>query len=398
MVKVILYGYCTGVRSSRKIERATYEDVGFRILAAGQHPDHDTIAEFRRRFLRQLSELFNQVLELCRRAGLVRLGHVALDGTKIKANASKHKAMSYGRMCEKEREFEQIVKRLMEEAERIDQEEDRRYGKGKRGDELPEELRFHKSRLKKIREAKRALEEEAKAKALMERKKKEHKEKPEGTGRGRKKKNEEEGEVSPRAQRNFTDPDSRIMKDSATKEFIQGYNAQLAVDEKAQVIVACDVVQSANDKKQLEPMVELVEENTGQVPEQVSADAGYFSEESIMKLEEKGIDLYVSPDRLKHERMPPAAKGRIPANVSIKERMRRKLRTKRGREKYSKRKETVEPVCGQIKEARGIRRFLLRGLQRVRAEWKIICLTHNILKLFRCCWGARWRGVCANYA
>ncbi|HKZ57537.1 MAG TPA: IS1182 family transposase [Thermodesulfovibrionales bacterium] len=361
MVKLLLYGYCVGVPSSRKIENKTYEDVGFRVLSANQHPDHDTISEFRRRHLKKLSLLFVQVLKLCRKSRMVKLGHVCLDSTKIKANASKHKAMSYVRMCEKEKELEEKVRKLLEEAEAVDKEEDRKYGKGKRGDELPEELRFHKSRLEKIREAKKALEEEEREKSS------------DGDKKG----------VPDKRQRNFTDPESKIMKDGSTKSFIQGYNCEIAVDAEAQVIVAADVSQEAIDKRQFKPVIEKVKENTGKIPEEVSADAGYFSEENIIYATQEGIDAYVSPDKIKHGEKQPLIKGRISKSLSIKERMRRKLRTKLGKERYSKRKETAEPVFGQIKERRGFRQFLLRGLEKVKAEWQVICLTHNLLKLYR---------------
>ena len=392
MVRLLVYAYCVGVTSSRRIERATYESVPFRVIAAGQHPDHDTIAEFRRRHLGRLSGLFVQVLELCREAGLVKLGHVALDGTKVRANASKHKAMSYGRMKKKRAELEAEVKELMAEAETTDAAEDNRYGKGKRGDELPEELRFRETRLAKIREAMAALEAEAKAEADAKRaeiaeKEEERREKEERTGKGTPGRKPEAPSNKPedRKQRNFTDPDSRIMKDGATKSFEQCYNAQAAVDAGSQVIVAADVTQDANDKKQVEPVVDQVKSNTGgAAPEKLSADSGYFSEANVKHLEDEGIDAYVATGRTKHgERPPPAPRGPIPKTATAKQRMARKLRTKKGRETYSKRKSSVEPVFGQIKDARGFRRFLLRGLEAVRAEWRLICLTHNLLKLFR---------------
>lgn len=235
MVALLFYAYCVGTPSSRKIERKTYEDIAFRVLAAGHHPDHDTIASFRRAHLATLKDLFLQILLLCQEAHLVTVGHISLDGTKMKANASKHKAMSYERMCRRETELVHEIETLLAQAERTDHEEDRRYGKGKRADELPEELAFREQRLKKIREAKKALEERIRAEA-------------------------EEGKRSqpapkPRNQINFTDGESRIMKDSATKEFIQGYNAQCAVDTQSQIIVAADVTIETNDKKQIEPMV-----------------------------------------------------------------------------------------------------------------------------------------------
>jgi transposase len=363
MVRLLIYAYCRGMPGSRRIERATYEDVAFRYLAADQHPDHDTIADFRKEHLANLSQLFVQVLKLCQQAGLVKLGQVALDGTKVKANASKHKAMSYERMGETEKRLEAEVQALLAEAARIDAEEDGKYGKGKRGDELPEELARRESRLAKIREAKTALEEEAREAAK-----------------------EKQAEVEPKAQRNFTDPDSRIMKDGATKEFVQGYNAQAAVDSQTQVIVAASVTQEANDKKQLVPMLEQVEVMTGSKPEQATADAGYFSEQSVTDPKLEGIDLLVAPDRVKHGEEVPCPTGPPPPEAGVAERMREKLRTVEGRAVYKMRKAVVEPVFGQIKEARGFRKFLLRGLEKVQAEWKLICATHNLLKLFQSGW------------
>lgn len=382
MTKLIVYAYCVGTPSSRKIEIKTYEDVAFRVLAAGAHPDHDTIAEFRKRHIRRLARLFVQVLLLCREAGLVKLGHVALDGTKVKANASKHKAMSYARMCEKEKELARQVEELLKRAEKVDEEEDRKYGKGKRGDELPEELRFRQSRLKKIREAKEALEREAKEKAIAEGKADENGKPVEGK-RGRKSEHVP-GTPKPSDQRNFTDPESRIMKDSTTKGFVQGYNAQAAVDAASQVIVAADVTNEPNDKKQVKPMIEQIEENLGDKPKELSADCGYYSEDNVKDLELDEIEPFIAPERKKHtDKESLAPRGRIPKDLSVKERMRRKLRTKRGKWKYGKRKETAEPVFGQIKLPRGFRQFLLRGLEKVRCEWRLICMGHDILKLFR---------------
>ncbi len=382
MVKLLLYAYCVGVPSSRKIEAKTYEDVAFRVIAADQHPDHDTIAEFRKAHLAALSGLFVQVLLLCGRAGLVRLGHVALDGTKVKANASKHKAMSYGRMCEKEAELQRAVEELLAKAQQTDEAEDKVYGKGRPGDELPEELRFREKRLAKIREAREALEREAKKKAFEEGKIDEQGQ-PRVQRRGRKPKHPP-GIPEPTDQHNFTDPDSKIMKDSTTKGFVQAYNAQAAVDGKAQVIVAANVTDEANDKKQVEPMVHQIEENLKARPKELSADSGYYSEANVGWVEGKSIEPLIAPEKSKHTDLPVSVpRGRISKALSLKERMRRKLATKRGRERYKLRKEIVEPVFGQIKQVRGFRSFLLRGLEQVRGEWRLICLTHNLLKLFR---------------
>lgn len=377
MTKLILYAYCIGVPSSRKIEKSTYEVIPFRVLSANQYPDHDTIAEFRKRHLAALSRLFLQVLCLCQKAGLVKLGHVALDGTKVKANASKHKAMSYEYMGKRSEELKAEVARLLAEAEATDKAEDARHGKGRRGDELPAELRFREQRLKKIQEAKQALEAEAREQAALAA--------DPVTGKP--------GTVAavavkPKAQRNFTDPDSRIMKDGATKAFVQAFNGQVAVDSKHQIIVAAGVTQECNDKHQVEPMVERMKANLGGLcPKKMSLDNGYYSDENVEFLRGAGIDAYVATGRLKHgEAPPPAPRGRIPKGLTIKERMARKLRTIKGRCTYAQRKAIAEPVIGQIKAVRGFREFLLRGLGKVDAEWLIICLTHNLLKLFRWSW------------
>lgn len=388
MTSLLLYAYCVGIASSRKIEKATYCQVPFRVLTADQQPDHDTIAEFRKRHLKALSGLFVEALRLCQKVGLVKLGHVSLDGTKIKANASKHKAMSYGRMEKKVEELEIEVTRLLKQAQAVDDDEDSRYGKGKRGDELPNELRFKQGRLKKIKEAMKSLEVEAKAKADAKRKEIQQKEqtlKKEGKKRRGKKPKDPSDKPQPKAQRNFTDPESRIMKDGASKSFEQSYNCQAGVDEKSQVIVAANVTQEPNDKQQLKPLAEDIKNNTeGDKPAKISADSGYFSEANIDYLEAEGIEGFIATGRQKHSDVPTTAvRGRIPKDTTKQERMSRKLRTKKGRETYSKRKHIVEPVFGQIKEARGFRRFLLRGLENVSAEWDLICLTHNLLKLFR---------------
>jgi transposase len=389
MTGLLFYAYCVGVPSSRKIEVKTYEDVAFRILAAESHPDHDTISEFRQRHLRALAGLFVQVLKLCRQAGLVRLGHVCLDGTKVRANASRHKAMSYSRMEVKERELEEKVAELLRRAEQVDAEEDRRYGKGLRGDELPEELRYHESRLKKIKEAKASLEAEAREKAqkkLQEQKDKELRHRGQGKRRGRKAKPPKE-EPKQKAQRNFTDPESRLMVEGSSKAYVYGFNCQAAVDEESQVILATGTTQEATDKKQIEPMLHKIKENVKTRPKKLSADAGYYSESNIKLLNKKGIDSYIPPDRQTHnQRELPSPRGRPPDNLSTADRMRRKLRTVKGKQTYARRKEVAEPVFGQIKGARGLRQFLFRGLEKVSAEWDLWCLTHNVLKLFRSGW------------
>ena len=387
MVALLIYAYCVGVPSSRKIEKATYELIPFRVLTADQHPDHDTIAEFRRRHLEALAALFVQVLRLCQKAGLVKLGHVSLDGTKVRANASKHKAMSYARMEKSVVELEAEVKRLIAEAEATDEREDDRYGKGRRGDELPEELRFKQGRLLRIKEAKEVLEREAREQAQQERVEQEKKRQDrEASGdRGGRPPKAPSEKPDGKAQYNFTDPESRIMKNGATKSFEQSYNCQAAVDGHGQVIVATRVSQEANDKGELKAVMEGVKANLeGARPGRVTTDNGYFSEGNVTYLAQEQIDGYVATGRIKHGDKPlPVPRGRIPKDASLKERMSRKLRTIKGRAIYAKRKEISEPVFGQIKQVRGFRQFLLRGLSKVSAEWDLICLGHNLLKLFR---------------
>jgi transposase len=393
MVKLLVYGYCTGKPSSRRIEKATYEEVPYRVLAANQHPDHDSLATFRQQHLAALAGLFTQVLALCQRAGLVKLGHVALDGTKVLANASKHKAMSYSRMGEAERKLAAEVAALLAQAQQVDAAEDGQYGRGRRGDELPAELARRQSRLAKIREAKAALEAEAHAQAAeaaaaAQAKLAERERQAATTGR------KPSGPLptvpdpthatpKPRAQRNFTDPESRIMKDGATKSFVQAYNAQAAVDGHAQVIVAAEVTQAANDKQQLVPMLTQVVANVGEAPAAASADSGYFSEAAVTDPALTAIDLYIAADRQKHGDAPVAP---LPEDGTVIGRMRAKVASGTGHAVYALRKTIVEPVFGQIKGPRGFRRFSLRGLGKVQAEWRLICLTHNLLKLFRAGW------------
>jgi len=384
MTGLLLYGYVTGVTSSRAIERKCIEDVAFRVLSGDQKPDHDTVASYRRIHLLALEGLFLQVLRLCQEAGLVKLGHVALDGTKVKANASKHKAMSYGRMKEKEPELARQVRELLARAEATDQEEDQRYGKGKRGDELPEALARRQTRLAKIREAKAALEAEAKAEAQKRRQEEEEdrrKREEEGKGKKSGKPIQIREEPEDRAQRNFTDPESRIMVDGQ-KAYIQGYNAQAAVDHEKQVIVACDVVNMAPDQPQLVGMLDKVEANMGRKPEELSADAGYFSEANVQELADRKIDPLVAAQRQRHGERAEVSQKPPPRGTRWKERMIHKLSTETGRRRYALRKVTVEPVFGQIK-TRGLVRFWLRGLEKARGEWALWCLSHNLLKLWR---------------
>ena len=386
MVKLLLYAYCVGVPSSRKIEQGTHRDVAFRVLAGDQHPDHDSIAEFRRRHLDRLAGLFLQVLRLCQAAGLVTLGQVALDGTKVQANASRHKAMSYARLEGTERRLEGEVRRLLDEADRVDAAEDAQYGPGRRGDELPAELARRETRLAAIRAAKAALEQQARARAERvadaARARVAAREQRVGSAKGGVPQvpDPEAARPQPGAQYNFTDPDSRIMVDGATKSFVRGYNAQAAVTP-TQVVVACGLTQGAIDVQQLVPMLEQVERNVGQRPAVVMADAGYFSAANLTSAAVAGIDLYVPPD--KQRRDTPRLAATKQCRTAMAEAMRAKLATPHGRGVYARRKAIVEPVFGQIKAGRGFRRFSFRGRAKVAAEWRLICLTHNLLKLFR---------------
>ena len=362
LTKVLLYAYCVGVFSSRRIQRRLSEDIAFRVLAADNHPDFRTIADFRQRHLPALDGLFVQVLRLAREAGAVRVGRVAIDGSKVRANASKHKAMSYGRMVEKERQLEQEVHHLLTQAEATDTQEDVQYGRDRRGDELPEELRRRETRLARIREAKRVLQERAEAQA---------------TAAGR---DADAATPKDKAQYNFTDPESRIMK--GPDGFVQAFNAQIAVEATSQLIVGHAVTQEVNDKQQLVPMIETVVAQAGDSPDEVLADSGYCSDANLEQVAARGVDAFIATERLRHGTPPPAVRGPVPRGATLTDRMRRKLRTKRGGMIYRKRKTIVEPVFGQIKHARGFRQFLLRGVEKVRGEWTLVCLTHNVLKYY----------------
>jgi transposase len=363
MTKVLVYAYCVGVFSSRRIQRRLREDIPFRVLAAGNEPDFRTIADFRKTHLTALQGFFEQVLQMARELGAVRVGRVALDGSKVKANASKHKAMSYDRMREKQRQLRKEVKQLLAQAEATDAAEDTHYGADRRGDELPAELQRRESRLTRIREAKRVLEARAKDAA-------------EAAGQP-----SDAAKPDPKAQYNFTDPESRIMK--GPDGFVQAYNAQIAVDEQ-QLIVGQAVTQETNDKKQLMPMVTTLEEQSGITPTQLLADAGYCSDENLTAIADTPIDAYISTRKQKHgERPGPCPRGPLPKTATRVDRMSRKLHRKAGAAIYAARKAIVEPVFGQIKQARGFRQFLLRGLAKVQGEWSLVCTTHNILKLHR---------------
>jgi transposase len=365
LTKVLVYAYCIGVFSSRRIQRRLAEDVAFRVLAAGNQPDFRTIADFRKTHLAALKGLFEQVLRLAQALGTPRVGRVALDSSKIQANASKHKAMSYGRMREKQQQLREEVKQLLDHAEAADAAEDAEYGPDRRGDELPAELQRRESRLKRIREAKRALEDRAKEEAAA-------------AG-----KPVESAKPDPKAQYNFTDPESRIMK--GPDGFVQAYNVQVAVDE-LQLIVGHAVTQETNDKHQLMPMITTIAQQSGHRPDQLLADAGYCSDENLTAIAKTKIDAYISTRKQKHgERPGPCPRGPLPKAATIVDRMSRKLHTQAGAAVYAARKGIVEPVIGQIKHARGFRQFLLRGFVKVEGEWSLVCTTHNILKLYRLC-------------
>jgi len=347
MTKLLVYGYCTGVFSSRRIQKRMQEDIPFKVLAAGNEPDFRTISDFRKIHLETLKNMFEQVLAMALECGSIQLGKISLDGTKVKGNASKHKAMSYGRMIEKQQQLKGEVKQLLEQAEAADEAEDREYG-DKRGDELPEQLRRRETRLARIKEAKKVLEQRARDKAVAEGK------------------NAEEAKLAKpqdKDQYNFTDPESRIMP--GADGMVQGYNAQAAV----------------------EPTVELIEQPSGQRPQALLADNGYCSEENLEFLastDQLGpkIEGFIATGKQKHgEHRLPAKRGPLPRGATAVDRMKRKLQTKVGKAVYAARKCVVEPVFGQIKQARGFRQFLLRGKEKVQGEWALLCLTHNILRL-----------------
>jgi transposase len=401
MTTLLLYSYCCGIYSSRRIAKACRERVDFMSIVAFDPPDFRTVSEFRRRHLKALSALFTQILHLCETAGLVKLGHVALDGTKIKANASKHKAMSYERMEKRAAELEAEVAKWLSTAEATDAAEDNLHGAGQTGEEMPNWIADKQRRAERIRQAKAELEAEAKA-AAEDKLKAAAEAQQQREAEGRKKRGRQAAPPStmpdPKAQKNFTDPESRIMK--SKDGFVQAYNAQIAVDSTAQVIVAQDVTQSPIDSGQLVPITDAVETNLGRKPEQVSADAGYCSEANLEALENRDIDGYVATGRARDAvdgsvkggeddaaRAPnpssstPQAEPKPAAAPTRVEAMRVKLKAGGHASPYRLRKQLPEPVFGQIKQARGFRQFLLRGFDNVRAEWAIVCTTHNLLKL-----------------
>jgi transposase len=392
MLKLLVYGYANGVMSSRKLEAATYRDVAVRMLCADQHPDYRSIARFRARHLQALSELFVQALRLCRKARLIGLGTLALDGTKLRANASRHKAMSYERMVKKETQLEREIAALrknvgalLRDAELLDAEEDERFGADHRGDELPEEMQRREGRLERIREAKAALEAEAREAEMARR--------AELTAQGKKPRRPPNGRdpfaPKPKAQRNFTDPQSKIMKTS-DGSFHQCYNGQAIVDSQAQVILVAELSDQAPDAEQLEPALEQLKENLDAIDSELpddaalTADAGYFSGENVTITTEHGLDPFIATGRFKHAEPPaPAPRGPIPKDATPKQRMARKLKTKQGHATYARRKAIVEPVFGQMQTIQDAQRLLLRGKEAARAQWRFQCAVHNLLKLHR---------------
>jgi transposase len=435
MTMLLLYAYCVGIVSSRKIERACYEDLACRVLTANQQPDHSRISEFRRRNLDALKDLFVQILRLCQKAGMVSLGHVALDGTKVKANASKHKAMSHERMLRAEKELEKEINALMRRAEILDAQDDKRYGKGKLGSDLPDELRRRQDRLVRIRQARKEMEAETAAATARQRQEEaEEARSRAAAAREADAPDDEQAELNSKTetavaraqaardqaiqaaenagveppdleplaveamprrglarkadgtptrktQRNFTDPDSHLMQSGGS--YLQGYNCQVAVDSDHQVIVAVGVSNQPPDVEHLEPMLQRIAVTAGALPDVMTMDAGYWSEDNAKACSDQGIDAYIATGRLPHGQPPPPKRGPLPRDADVKTRMARKIRSKKGSKIYAQRKAIVEPVNGQIKECRGLRRFLLRGLEKVDGEWHLIAATHNLLKLFR---------------
>jgi transposase len=378
MTALLLHGYASGLYSSRRIAKAAEERADFMMIAAGDVPDFRTVSDFRKRHLKALAGLFVQVLKLAEKAGLVKLGHVALDGTKIKANASRHKAMSYARMKQRDAELQAEVDRWLAAAAAADAEEDEVHG-SRRGDEMPKWVADKAKRLAKIRAAKAELEAEAKAAAEEEaRARAEAEEKRKAEGRKKNGKDPAPPSETPdgKAQKNFTDPESRILK---TKDgYIQGWNAQAAVDGEAQIIVAHGLTPSMSDHGQLEGLIDGIQTNLGRRPKEASADSGYLSEANLAALHARGIEPYIATARAKHPADDERKRG-----GPLTQAMRRKLRQAGWRSRYRLRKQIVEPVFGQIKQERGFRQFLLRGVEKVRAEWAMLCTAHNLVKLAR---------------
>jgi transposase len=399
MVTLLVYAYCVGVCSSRKIAAACERNLAFRAIVGNDPPDFRTISDFRKIHTDAFRPLFLEVLRLAGVMGLVKLGNLSTDGTKMGANASRHKAMSYGYMTKEIQRLETEIDRLLKQAEQLDAEQDAALG-SRRGDELPEELKRREDRLAKIRQAKARLEVEARARADEEQRRRDD-EQAKREAEGRKRRGKEPAPIDPtpedKAQTNFTDVEAKIMKQS-NKGFDYSYNAQAVVDAAEQIILAAEATNAANDKEQAVPMARATLENlkaagierptaADGTPTAIpnTADSGYFSEKAVGELEAMGIDPHIALGRQKHHESPVAAEpGMPPTKVGAKEKMRHKLGSAAGKALYAARKQIVEPVFGLIKSARGIRRFLLRGLEKVSAEWQLICLTHNLLKMWRC--------------
>jgi transposase len=397
ITRLLLYGYCIGTTSSRKIEQATHDNVAFRYLSADQHPDHDTLAAFRQQHLEALAGLFVQALRLCQKAGLVKLGNVAIDGTKIKANASTRRSVGYEKISEREQHWRSEVERLLNQAQQTDQDEDQRFGVGQPADPLPDDLASAQKRLQRLQQARTELEQEAKEQLqaavndlpLRKAGRPSKAEQASKTKKSRQQRDKEtkrriraaKNAAAPSRQYNFVDADSRVMKDNGPKAFVQGYNVQIAVDAHAQIIVAAEITQQTTDRQQLVPLVKSVRSSAQATPETITADAGYWDTTSLLDPSLQGIQVLVTPDS---NPQPPGAP--LPPTAPRNEqaiRMREALASQEGKARYALRKSTVEPVFGQIKEARGIRRFRLRSVPKVTSEWKLICATHNLLKLFR---------------
>ncbi len=382
LLRLLLYGYAIGVRSSRTIEKATYDDLGFRYLASDQHPDHDTIAEFRKVHLEQIEQLFLQMLQLCQKAGLVKMGQMAVDGSKMAANASRQQNRKYERLCADEQSLDQQVRQALAEAETADRQEDQWFGKGQRSEPLPPELATAQAQLEKIRAAKQELECEAQEKAeQVQREKAEQGNKAKNASQ--RKRWRRGASVKPKANQkgNLTDADSRLMKDGSNGAFVQGYNTQLVTAGIPQIIVAHDVVQEANDRKQLISMMHKAQQNLGVAADLTVADAGYWDEDSIVKQQAKDLNVLVPPDR-----GPDKKTGRLHANAPqgpAAQQMRERLQDPEQKKLYQQRCALIEPVFGMIKEVLGYRRFLLRGLEKVCGEWGLICTAFNLRKLFQ---------------
>jgi transposase len=382
MVKVWLYAYCEGVRSSRRVERALRENIAFRVLSENQQPGHWTLNEFRKRHRMALADLFYQTVQLAQKLNLVGFASVAIDGTKVKANASKHSAMSYKRMIEEEARIKALVAKYLDDCDEADRDDDDKPGQGGQGTQMPEELANKQKRLEAIQVAKKALEDEAVETARAEQQERRQRACDEGRPFNARK-NPEDAVPDPKAQRNFTDPESRIMKGSAG-EFLQAYNGQAAVDSAHQIIVAADLSNLAADAPHLLPMAKQIIRNTGELPFDITADAGYCSEKNLRELSQLGVTPVIPPERLKHSvwRQGPTV-ANVAEGLSATEYARQFLRTEAGRLRYKPRKQTVEPVFGQTKEARGLRQFLHRGLEKVKSFWLLDCAAHNLLKIFR---------------